>query len=444
MKVFLLLVFSFVSHLTAKAIDQKGTEILQFCDSVYAFAELQIPFLVENAHQEYIKNSKQLLCHRANIASRVLLFIYPLWSNWLLEKMGVIQARNKELIMPLAIDHHTGKMVLGSIYDWRSGFFPGLLWLMYEYSNNISFKNEATKYTQKLRAASMSSTHDLGFMINDSYGRAYDLIGGTENKEVIVAAAKTLSKRYNPIVKSIKSWPSTEVNKFPVIIDNMMNLELLFNATNLTGDSLYYKIALNHALTTMKNHFRKDNSCYHIVDYDPQTGFPIKKPLGNGLHEESIWSRGQSWALYGFTMCYRYTRDQRFLNKAREVCQFLLDQDYPTDLIPYWDMSSSDSLTPRDASSACIMASALIELSSYVSSKEQGELINYSYALLKSLHDNYQSEIGSNHGFLLLHSTSLFRGDVEVDVPQIYADYYYLEAVLRLRNYINHGNIWSN
>lgn len=404
------------------------------CDSVFSYALQQLPYLIDYT-DKYNLSRKQNVGLHSNMAFRTLLFIYPFWRDYLFEKIGILKGKDADLIMPVSVDHHTKNIVMGSIYDWRSGFFPGILWLIYDYSHNAYYKEKAIAYTKKLTPVTTFSKHDLGFMVNNSFGKAYDELGGAEFKRTIVQASKTLANRYNPQVKCIKSWNTTKSREFPVIIDNMMNLELLFHATQLTGDSSFYYIAVNHANTTRENHFRKNFSSYHIVDYDSLSGKPKKKSTGQGKADESYWSRGQAWGLYGFTMCYRYSRNSQFLKTATNIADFLLGLNYADDLIPYWDMSCLASPDiPRDASSASIMASALIELSQYTSKNNGERYLNYAYSLLKNLHSYYQSPLGGNYGFLLLHSTSHFRRDIEVDTPLIYADYYYLEAALRLKN----------
>ena len=265
----------------------------------------------------------------------------------------------------------------------------------------------------------------------------------------MIQSAKTLTSRYNPVVKSIRSWDHNRDKwAFPVIIDNMMNLEMLFRATQLTGDSIYWNVAVNHANTTMKNHFRNDHSSYHVVDYDPETGGVRGKFTHQGYADDSFWSRGQSWGLYGFAVCYRFTGDEAYLKKSEAIADFVLSlPNMPADMIPYWDMKMPEvnNCTPenvnvnvaRDASAAAIIASGLYELSQYVNPEKGTRYIAAADKILDSLHNHYQAEPGSNHGFLLLHSTGHHPGGSEIDVPLNYADYYYLEALLRKREIEN-------
>ena len=213
----------------------------------------------------------------------------------------------------------------------------------------------------------------------------------------------------------------------------MLNLELLFEASRLSGDDTYYNIAVNHANTTMKNHFRKDCSCYHVVSYDPQTGKPEKKNTHQGIADESVWSRGQAWGLYGYTMCYRYTRDEKYLEQARKIASFIFSQPgMPDDLVPYWDMKDpAIPNSPRDASAAAVSASALYELALYVTKEEAKGYRKTADKILGSLYKGYRSKVNANKGFLLLHSVGNYPANDEIDVPIVYADYYYLEALSR-------------
>ena len=325
-----------------------------------------------------------------------------------------------------------GRLKLISSTDWTSGFFPGELWYLYEFTKQDKWKTEAEKYTQLMSKEQYNThTHDLGFMIYCSYGNGYRLTNDTAYKNVIVQAAKSLITRFNPKVGVIKSWDhNTNVFTYPVIIDNMMNLELLFMATKFTGDSSYYKIAVQHANTTMKNHFRADFSSYHVVDYNPETGAVIKKLTHQGYSDESAWARGQAWGLYGYTMAYRETRDPKYLALAKEIASFIMkNPNRPADHIPYWDYNAPNIPdAPRDASAAAITSSALYELEGYAKGNKYKQEADF---ILNQLSKNYKSPVNQNEGFLLLHSTGHLPAKSEIDVPINYADYYYLEACLR-------------
>ncbi len=247
----------------------------------------------------------------------------------------------------------------------------------------------------------------------------------------VIEAARTLSLRFNKTAGVTKSWSSNKKWQYPVIIDNMMNLELLFAATRFSNDSSFYRIAVAHANTTMKNHFRADHSSYHVIDYDSTTGNVLKRNTAQGFADESAWARGQAWGLYGYTMCYRETKDPAYLQQADWIANFILDHpNLPKDKIPYWDYNApGNGEQPRDASAAAITASALYELSTFSHNKKKYK--KAADMILKNLTNHYRPALNSAHGFILQHSTGHKPANSEVDVPIIYADYYYLEALLR-------------
>ena len=325
-----------------------------------------------------------------------------------------------------------GELKLVPAIDWTSGFFPGKLWLLYEFTGNQTWKEQAEIFTKNIESQQYDKTsHDVGFKIYCSAGAGYRLTKNKSYTPIIIQAAATLSKRFNPVTGVIRSWDNNKWG-YPTIIDNMMNLELLFEATKLSGDSSFYKIAVTHANTTMKNQFRNDHSSYHVLDYDTvNAGKIIKKTTAQGYADESAWARGQAWGLYGFTMCYRETKNKIYLQQAEHIAAFILNNpNLPKDLVPYWDFNAPNIPDePRDASAAAIIASALYELSSY--SKNKKYYLAKADKIIKNLTMKYRSPVGENKGFLLLHSVGSKPANSEVDVPLIYADYYYLEALMR-------------
>lgn len=355
----------------------------------------------------------------------------------LLENSVKAIAAEPKFIAPRTLENNQLKLVIGK--DWTSGFFSGMLWYMYELTKDPEWLEPAKEFTQKLAPQQFNTgTHDLGFMVYCSYGNGYRLTGDTSYKSVIIQAAKSLSKRFNPVAGVIRSWDhNADKWQFPVIIDNMMNLELLFEATKLTGDSSFYKIAVSHANTTLKNHFRKDYSSYHVVDYDPATGAVKWKGTAQGYSDPSAWARGQAWALYGYTLCYRETKDVAYLKQAEGIAKFMLSNPaMPADKVPYWDYNDPQiPNSPKDASAAAITASGLYELSGY--SKEGKSYRKTADQILNSLIKNYTSSAGTNDGFILAHSTGHKPAKSEIDVPIIYADYYYLEALKRSKGGAN-------
>ncbi|MEW9605949.1 glycoside hydrolase family 88 protein [Bacteroides sp. L008] len=318
--------------------------------------------------------------------------------------------------------------------DWTSGFFPGELWFLYEYTQNNFWKKKAQQHTDILEKEKMNgSTHDMGFKVYCSFGNGYRLTQDEHYKEVLLQSAHTLATRFKPAAGIIRSWDhSTAKWVCPVIIDNMMNLELLFWATKESKDSTFYRIAVDHARTTMKHHFRPDFSSYHVIDYDTITGQVLKKNTHQGFADESAWSRGQAWALYGYTMCYRETQLPEFLEQAQNIEKYLFTHpNMPEDLIPYWDFDAPGIPDePRDVSAATVIASALYELSLY--DPEKGERYRSNAdKIIENLTKHYRATLKKDNGFLLLHSTGTKPTNTEVDVPIVYADYYFIEALMR-------------
>lgn len=339
--------------------------------------------------------------------------------------------RNNRQIFPRTLSHDSLKLVASG--DWTSGFWPGILWMIYEKTRNAEWRTKAEEFTALMeREPTNRNSHDVGFKVYDSYGQGYRLTSNEQYRQQIIQGAKTLISRFNKTTGCIRSWDFGKW-QYPVIIDNMMNLELLFAATRLTNDSVYYKVAVSHANTTLKNHFRADYSCYHVVDYDTLTGQVLSRTTHQGYANESSWARGQAWALYGYTMCYRETKDLKYLQQAEKVAAYILSNpNLPADKIPYWDFSVPDiTKEPRDASAAAIIASALYELKDYSKNKKQYK--KTADIILKNLTEKYRAAPGTSKGFILLHSTGHKPANGEIDVPIIYGDYYYLEALLRSR-----------
>ncbi len=341
--------------------------------------------------------------------------------------------------LPRSVDKN-GKLVTSNIYWWCSGFYPGTLWYIYEYSGDENILQLAKKHTELLDSIQyVTNDHDVGFQLFCSYGNGYRLAKNPQYKDVLVQGAKSLSTRFNPIVGCTLSWDFNDPNwRFPVIIDNIMNMELLLWVAKETSNDSLYNMACSHANTTIKNHFRKDYSCYHLVDYDTVQGTPRQKQTVQGANNESSWARGQAWALYGYTMMYRYTSNQAYLNQAKNVAEYLLNHpNMPQDGIPYWDYNAPKIPNDfRDASAAAIMASGLIELSECVSKDDKEKFLSFAEKQLRTLASSeYLAEPGTNSNFLLKHSVGNLPGNSEVDVPLTYADYYFVEALVRYKKY---------
>ncbi|WP_321373337.1 glycoside hydrolase family 88 protein [uncultured Draconibacterium sp.] len=343
----------------------------------------------------------------------------------------------KDKVFPRTLENEKIKLV--SSKDWTSGFFGGNLWMMYELTGKDQWKKRALNYTLPLEDEQWNANdHDIGFKMYCSFGHAIKYVDNPEYKEILIQSAKTLSTRYNPVVGCIRSWnsnPKTAHWKYPVIIDNMMNLELLMWAAKETGNESFREIAVKHAQTTAKNHFRDDYSCYHVIDYDPETGEVLNKNTHQGAADNSDWARGQAWAVYGFTMMYRETGMEEFLGQAKHIADYLLTVDGMKEgKVPYWDFKAPEIPNePYDASAAAIISSALFELYEFTNNEAY---LNTAQKLLATLvTPEFFAKSGENGGFLLLHSTGSKPYDSEVDVPLNYADYYFLESIIKSKKY---------
>lgn len=315
---------------------------------------------------------------------------------------------------------------------WCSGFYPGSMWYVYEYTGDEKIKKLALKYQAGLEPLRFrKDDHDIGFQLMCSYGNCLRLTEDQTCVPVLIDGANSLASRFDPEVGCTRSWSFGKWS-FPVIVDNMMNMELLLKAAELGGSDSLKNVALAHARTTMKNHFRDDKSCFHLVDYNPETGEVVGKQTVQGLADDSAWARGQAWGLYGFTMVYRFCKEQDILDHAIAIAEYLLPR-LPEDGVPFWDYDSAEIPNDvRDASAAAIMASSLIELSQYVDAEKAERYLATAEKMLRTLaSEEYLCAEGEDYGFLLKHSTGNKNTDSEVDVPLTYADYYFLEALIR-------------
>ena len=354
-----------------------------------------------------------------------------------------------------------GELVRTSIYDWVPGFFPGTLWYLYELTDDAAWKATAEEWTYPMEPVKkLKSTHDIGFMMYCSYGNAERLASKPEYKDILVESAKSLCTRFNEKTQTIESWNRRKAWngnqwEYPVIIDNMMNLELLTYASRVTGDQSFQDIAIRHANTTLKNHFREDHSSYHVVNYDENTGEVLHRQTCQGYSDNSTWARGQAWAVYGYTMMYRETKQPAYLEAAQQFADFFI-QNLPEDLVPYWDFNAGQEgympdgksgakefiqvkEQPRDASAAAVVCSALFELGEQTQKKEYTDM---AIRMLKSLASPaYRAPLGENRNFILMHSTGSIPHRNEIDVPLNYADYYFVEALTRYKNLLTTGKV---
>ena len=342
-------------------------------------------------------------------------------------------------LLPRSIEKNDTTWKMVSANDWTSGFWPGILWHVYENSQNEDIKNQAIRNTKLLESITLKKAmdHDLGFQIFCSYGNAYRLTGNEEFKKVILRTADTLSQLYNPKVGTMLSWPGRcESMGWPhnTIMDNMMNLEILLWAAKNGGSESLKDMAVSHANKTMKNQFRPDYSCYHVAVYDTITGNFIKGVNFQGYADRSSWARGQAWAIYGFVIMYRETKDKTYLRFVEKIADAYLMR-LPKDFIPFWDFDSPNIPNePKDAASAAIVASALIKLSQLEDKKSKAQHYqNSAISMLKTLSScKYQSK--KKNSSFLLHSVGNFSKSQEINASIIYADYYYLEAIKRLND----------
>lgn len=369
------------------------------------------------------------------------------------EKMIQLLEEKNEICYPRSINTD-GSLRTTAANDWTDGFFPGSLWYLYELTGKEIWKERALAWTEPLEPLkNLTAHHDIGFLMYCSFGNGVRLNPDNHYKDILIQSAKSALKRYNDTVQSIeswnqrKSWDDSTMWYYPVIIDNMMNLELLFWASKTTGDDIYRNVAIKHANTTLKNHIREDFSTYHVVDYDELTGEVKDRATCQGFSDNSTWARGQAWAIYGFTLMYRETNEKKYLDAATSLADFFLNNaNLPKDKIPFWDFNvGQEGYTPewnynpikfkeipRDASAAAIVASALFELDNYAKEKNYREsAIQILYSLASP---DYRAKVGTNAGFLLMHCVGSIPHNTEIDVPLVYADYYFLEALLRYKN----------
>ena len=316
--------------------------------------------------------------------------------------------------------------------NWTMGFWPGILWYAYEASGDAALETAARGYTEALDfiARQPAYDHDIGFIMFPSFGNGFRLTGDPAYKEAVLATAERLAALFNPAVGTILSWPR-EVPNFGghnTIMDNMLNLETLFWAAENGGDPAWKDIAVTHADTTMRYNFRPDGTSYHVAVYDAETGAHKYSCTHQGYADDSMWARGQAWGIYGYTMVYRFTREPRFLEFAQKIADVYLAR-LPEDKVPYWDFCDPEiPNASKDASAAAVVASALLELSTYTDGKYRAD----AEAMLRSLYENYRAPEGCDS--FLLHSTGHHPAGKEIDYSIVYADYYFIEALLRLKN----------
>lgn len=345
---------------------------------------------------------------------------------------------DKEGTLPRSYEAEKDEIITSKSRWWCSGFYPGVLWYLYEYSGDEAHRTWAEKYTARVEPEKYNThNHDIGFQINCSFGNGYRLTQREDYGEVLKVAGQSALQRFNPELGVIRSWNSDPKKwQYAVIIDNMMNLELLMWNYHNTGDEVFRDVAVSHSDKTMENHYRDDMSSFHVVSYDTLTGLPHIKQTHQGASDESVWARGNAWGLYGYVVMYRETGLQRYLDQAIAVANLMIDHpNMPEDGIPYWDYLAPeipDAL--RDASAGAIMASALVELSTMTDGEMSDKYLKVAEKQLTTLASpEYLAEPGTNGFFILKRSVGHLPGNSEVDVPLTYADYYFLEGLLRYK-----------
>lgn len=360
-------------------------------------------------------------------------------------EIGVIEASGK-VLNPVTLKQD-GTVAYCGYADWRSGFFPGSVWYLYELTGDETLLPLAKKYTEAIEEAkNLTWHHDVGFIIDCSFGNGLRLTGNEAYKDVIVQAAKSLSTRFREKPGVLQSWnvdrgwQSERGWECPVIVDNLMNLKLMFDATRFSGDSSFYRIAVSHADRTLEEAFRPDGSCYHVIDYSIEDGTVRNRHTAQGYAHESAWSRGQAWAIYGYTVCYAETGNRKYLDQAIKTFRYMKDNKHmPEDCVPYWDMDAPKIPDePRDASAAACIASALYQIST-MDVEDAGSYKTYADKIMHSLGSPaYRAALGTNGNFVLMHSVGSIPHTSEIDVPLNYADYYFIEALKRKRDIENH------
>ncbi|HVF38413.1 MAG TPA: alginate lyase family protein [Gemmatimonadaceae bacterium] len=322
--------------------------------------------------------------------------------------------------------------------DWTSGFFAGMLWYMYHLERRDEWRMLAEKWTVGMEPAKMlRSTHDLGFMVYNSFGHGLTLTGNPHYRQVVIDASRSLSTRYNPVVGAIKSWDTESRTdrrgtwKYPVIVDNLMNLEMLFHASQW-GDRKWSDIALSHALKSAAAHVRGDGSTPHVALFDPITGKLERTVTWQGHSDTSAWARGQAWAIHGFTAAYGHTKRPELLSAAVRTANYFIAH-LPPDGVPYWDLlHPSIPGTERDASAAAIAASGLLDLARHTRGAESARFKHAAQRMIAALSADYLTT-GTSSQAILQHSVGQRPQNVEIDVGIVYADYYFIEALLKLR-----------
>lgn len=321
---------------------------------------------------------------------------------------------------------------------WTSGFWPGLLWLMYDVSGKEAFKNAAWDWDAKLERCfsehPISLHHDVGFQFLPTAVIKYELTGDKEGLRIGLKAANYLAGRFNVEGGFIRAWEGDKAIGW-AIVDCMMNIPLLFWASRTTGDPRYKQIAMRHADTFLKYAIRDDGSVAHILSFDPETGEFIEQLGGQGLSATSSWSRGNAWALHGLAVAYRCTGELRYLNAAKRVSHYFI-ASLPDDHVPHWDFRAHPiEAEERDTSAGSIAASGLLELAALVPEDERRIYAGAAERMLLSLAERYATWDRPEHGAILVEGTGNKPAGSNINVSLIYGDYYFAEAFAKLNGW---------
>ncbi len=327
--------------------------------------------------------------------------------------------------------------------DWTNGFWTGQLWLAYEQTKEAAFKEAALYqvpgFRERLIKRIVVDHHDMGFLYTPSCVAAYKLTGDKLARETALMAADNLIGRFQDKGEFFQAWGKLgDPKEYRLIIDCLLNMPLLFWASEETKDSKYRETALRHIRTSMNYVVREDSSTYHTYYFDPETGNPVRGVTAQGYRDGSIWARGQAWGIYGSAIAYKYCPDPMYIESFRKITACFMEH-LPKDLVPYWDFDFTDgSGEPRDSSSAAIAACGMLEMAEYLEPEEAKDLLQQAKRLIKALTRHCLSHPGENTNGILLHSTYAKSSpyntvtDSGVDECTLWGDYFYTEALVRI------------
>lgn len=328
--------------------------------------------------------------------------------------------------------------------EWTTGFSTGIYWLAYELTNQSIFKESALvhvdNFLNRIEQRIDVDHHDMGFLYSPSCVASYKLIGDEKGKKAALLAADELISRFHSTGNFIQAWgPLGEPSHYRLIIDCLLNLPLLYWASEVTGQSIYREIALLHTQTSLANLIRPDCSTYHTFFFDTETGTPLRGITHQGYKDNSAWARGQAWGIYGLALSYRYTQDPSCIELFKKVTDFFITH-LPKDYVPYWDLSFTDGDDePKDSSAAAIAICGILEMGKYLDPSSKAYYEDFAFKMMDSLIENYAVRNIQDSNGLLFHGVYAKNSpynpipkDRGVDECNIWGDYFYLEALTRL------------